>query len=241
MSTNSADTLQTSQPQPTLSPASAYRIQAQQPPQQEEPQAAANPNILGGPVHTQAPSVNPALAMAPGPGAAFAPHQHHPAASHHTLSGLTHTPQHSGPQGLGHSHHPSFGQQGSFPPQQQQQQYEGAAAASIGGAPFSGLGQSPQGQSQFFRQTDSPFYNQSHTPLAEHGFNGSVGGFGQGMQTNFNGGPGLGSDFGYEGQRVSHGYMRAAFHSLTLIHRIHTIITRHRMLLPDVALFVKMM
>jgi hypothetical protein len=200
MIVGTADTLQTSQPQPSVSPSSAYRIQGQQQPQQEESPAAVGSNIPGAAVHTQAPSVNPA--MAPGPGTAFAPHQHHPVASHHTLAGLTHTPHHSGPQALGHSHHPSFGQQGSFPPQQQQQ-YEGATA-SAGGAPFSGLGQSPQGQSQFFRQTDSPFYNQSHTPLAEHGFGGgSAGGFGQGMQTSFNGGPGLGSDFGYDG-RVSH-------------------------------------
>lgn len=142
--------------------------------------------------------------MAPGPSASFA--QHLPATSQHTLAGLTHTPQHSGPPGLGHTQHPSFSQQVSFPQQQQQQQqqqhYEGASPA-VGGAPFTGLGQSPQGQSQpFFRQTDSPFYNQSHTPITEqHGFGGGSGGFNQGMQAGFNGNPGLGNDFGYDGQR----------------------------------------
>ena len=208
----SASTVEALPPsQPSQSPASTYRLQSQQQqqpqnPPQEDLQAPGNSAILGGPAHTQAPSVNSALAMAPGPSASFA--QHHPAAaSHHTLAGLTHTPQPSGPQAPSHSHHPSFAQQASFP---QQQQYDGTTPNVGGAAPFSGLGQSPQGQSQaFFRQTDSPFYNQSHTPINEqHGFGGSSGGFGQGgVQAGFNGAPGLGNDFGYDGQRVSNCFM----------------------------------
>lgn len=186
--------------QPTYSPASAYGMQQPQQPQQapQEELQAPSPAALSGPANTQAPPVNSALAMTPGPSTSFT--QNHAVSSQHTLAGLTHTPQNPGPQSLSHSHHPSFSQQVSFP---QQQPYDGASPA-IGGAPFSGLGQSSQGQGQFFRQTDSPFYNQSHTPINEqHGFSGGgSGGFsGQGMQ-NFSGAPGLGNDFGYDGQRV---------------------------------------
>ena len=235
MSHKPADTLTASQVQPTSSPSNAYRLQTQQQqprsqPQQEESQSVTNADAFSNPAHTQGPSINPSLAIPPGPGPALAAHQHTPATTHHTIAGLTHAPQHPAPQGLGHSHHPSFGQQVSFPPQQQQQ-YDGTTTAvtPVSGPPFSGLGQSPQGQSQFFRQTDSPFYNQTHTPLGEHGFGGGSAGFGQGMQTGFGGGPGLGSDFGYDSQRVSRPSPWLTFILPTKRDRTRTTATLHRM------------
>jgi hypothetical protein len=99
---------------------------------------------------------------------------------------------------LGHGQQQSFGQPTSFP--QHQQQYE-TAAIGISGTPLSNLAQQSQSQNQgFFRQTDSPFYNQTQSQIPDHGFGNNAGGFSQG---GFGGGPGLVNDFAYEGQRVS--------------------------------------
>lgn len=172
----------------------------------------ASPEITGPPgiSHTQAPPVNPSLALAPGPSPTFSQQQQPPqqaqsTASQHTLAGLTHAPQLPGQQSsLGHGQQQSFSQQSSFP--QHQQQYESGGGIGISGTPLSGLAQPSQSQNQgFFRQTESPFYNQNQSQIPDHGFGNATGGFNQGPQAGFSGGPGLVNDFVYEGQRVSSG------------------------------------
>ncbi|KAG8788662.1 hypothetical protein FRC15_002819 [Serendipita sp. 397] len=192
-------------PIPTNPPALANNNTYEQSDQEHRPQVPMDSRDLNrpndSPVHTQAPPINAALAVAPH-GQLLAS-QTSTITSQHSLAGLTHVPQQSNIQGQpNHSQAQHLGQQAQLT--QQQQQYDGP---SIGAGGLStNIGQTALSQAQnqsFLRHSDSPFYAaQSMIHSQDQNFGISNAGTFQGIQSAFNGGQNL-TDFGYDGQRAN--------------------------------------
>lgn len=155
-------------------------------------------NESNGPVHTQAPPVDPTLAMAPTlnhPIAQQPPQPQHQIPSQHSLAGLTHTPQQSGQNAPIIQQSQPYGQASGLPSQ-------GPYETGLGINTLSHLSQLSHSQSQaYFRQTDSPFYNQSHTHTQDTGFGGSNAAPGAFPQTAYSTSQNLNPEFGFDNQR----------------------------------------